>query len=145
MPNGQTIERSSRRDKCNLFILKTMIARSEILFSLASKKLNDDNVLIDSQNLLRIKKDPIGISYIIAPWNYPLLCVVGAMIPSILCGNPVLLKHSPRTPITGNHFEEAFKSTGATNVVQHLFLKNADVHEVYKAKEVRSFINPKFR
>ena len=114
-----------------------MLSRCEILFSLASKKLHDDNILIDSQNILRIKKDPIGISYIIAPWNYPLLCVVGAMIPSILCGNPVLLKHSPRTPITGNHFEEAFKSTGATNVVQHLFLKNSDVNEVYKAKEVR--------
>jgi acyl-CoA reductase-like NAD-dependent aldehyde dehydrogenase len=117
-----------------------MITRCEILYGLAGQVLADDNILIDSQNLLRIKKEPIGISCIISPWNYPLLCAVGAMIPSILCGSPVLLKHSPRTPITGNHFEQAFKSTGAAHVVQHLFLRNDDVPEIYKIKEVRKYI-----
>jgi len=113
-----------------------MLSRCDVLYGLASQVLQDDNIMIDSQNILRIKKNPIGISFIISPWNYPLLCVVGAMIPSILCGNPVLLKHSPRTPITGNHFEEAFKSIGASHIVQHLFLKTADIPEVYKIKEV---------
>ncbi len=113
-----------------------MLGRAEAIYSLAAEQLQDDNIQIDSTNIIKIKKDPIGISVIISPWNYPLLCAVGAMIPSILGGSPVLLKHSPRTPITGNHFEEAFKSTGAPNVVQHIFLKNENVHNLYKINNV---------
>ena len=93
-----------------------MLSRCEVLYGLAQQEIKDDNILIDSQNILRIKKDPIGISFIISPWNYPLLCVVGALIPSILCGNPVLLKHSPRTPIVGNFFEESEPGFGSLSL-----------------------------
>lgn len=114
----------------------TMIARAETMFELSHEALREDNVLIDAQNMLKIKKDPIGISFIISPWNYPLLTVIGALIPSILCGNPVLLKHSPRTPLIGNYFEEAFKSVGAMNAVQNLFLSNEHVIKVIEHKDV---------
>ena len=88
--------------------IDTMIDRAETLFKLAPEVLKEDNILIDSHNIQKIVKDPIGLSLVISPWNYPLLTTVGSLIPSILCGNPVLLKHSIRTPKVGDFFEEAF-------------------------------------
>jgi acyl-CoA reductase-like NAD-dependent aldehyde dehydrogenase len=111
--------------------ITTMLDRCEHMFKLAEDVLKEDIIAVDSQNYVKITKEPIGISYIISPWNYPLLTVSSGLIPSILCGNPVLLKHSIRTPLVGHHFEEAFKSVGAINVVQHLFLSNETAHEVY--------------
>ncbi len=112
--------------------IDTMIDRAEVLFKLSTEVLKDDNILIDSQNIQKIVKDPIGLSLVISPWNYPLLTVVGSLIPSILCGNPVLLKHSIRTPKVGRQFEEAFNSVGALGVVQHLFLENENVKHLFK-------------
>jgi acyl-CoA reductase-like NAD-dependent aldehyde dehydrogenase len=112
--------------------IATMIDRAENLFKLAPEILKEDTVLVDSTNYLKIIKEPIGISLLISPWNYPLLTVVGGLICSILCGNPVLLKHSIRTPLVGAQFEEAFRSTGALNLVQHIFLENEDIDKLYR-------------
>lgn len=114
----------------------TMLDRAEYLFKLAPEVLKEDNILVDSQNILKIKKEPIGIAFVISPWNYPLLTTSSALIPAILCGNAVLLKHSIRTPLVGNHFEEAFKSVGALNAVQHLFLENSNIEKVYSHPDV---------
>ena len=114
----------------------TMIDRAETLFKLAPEVLKEDIILIDSHNIQKIVKDPIGLSLVISPWNYPLLTTVGSLIPSILCGNPVLLKHSIRTPMVGEHFEEAFNSVGALGVVQHVFLENENVKHLYKIPNV---------
>jgi acyl-CoA reductase-like NAD-dependent aldehyde dehydrogenase len=116
--------------------IDTMIDRAENLFKLAPEVLKDETVLVDSTNYLKITKDPIGISLLISPWNYPLLTVVGGLTCSILCGNPVLIKHSIRTPLVGIQFEEAFKSVGALNVVQSVFLENDDIKKLYKVPEL---------
>lgn len=114
----------------------TMIQRSDVLCELSRDALKDEVISVDSHNLVKIKKDPIGISFIISPWNYPLLTVVNSLIASILCGNPVLLKHSVRTPIIGDFFESAFNSVGATNVVQHLFLDGPHISALYKSPNI---------
>jgi acyl-CoA reductase-like NAD-dependent aldehyde dehydrogenase len=43
--------------------------------------------------------EPVGVVLVIAPWNYPLLTAANAIIPAILAGNSVVLKHSWRTPL----------------------------------------------
>jgi acyl-CoA reductase-like NAD-dependent aldehyde dehydrogenase len=112
--------------------IATMLDRAESLYKVAPEVLKDETVLVDSTNYLKITKDPIGTSLLISPWNYPLLTVVGGLVTSILCGNPVLLRHSVRTPLVGQHFEDAFKSVGALNVVQHIFLENEHIKKLYK-------------
>ena len=49
----------------------------------------------------------------IAPWNYPLLTAVNCVVPAVLAGNAVQLKHSPRTPLCADAFERAFAAAGA--------------------------------
>lgn len=113
-----------------------MIDRANVLCELSKTALEDDVITIDSTSIHLIKKEPIGISFMISPWNYPLLTVVNALVASILAGNPVILKHSVRTPIVGDFFAKAFKSVGATNVVQHLFAEAKDIPLIYKHKRI---------
>lgn len=111
--------------------IQTMFDRCEHLFTMAEEMLHDDVIHMDSNTFVKIRKDPIGICFVISPWNYPLLTTSSSLFPAILCGNPVLLKHSIRTPLVGQHFVDAFNSVGAMNVVQHLFLANENVEQVY--------------
>eukprot|EP00938_MAST-03A_sp_MAST-3A-sp1_P005356 g5356.t1 len=60
-----------------------------------------------------ITREPVGVVLVIAPWNFPLLTAVNAIVPAILAGNAVVLKHSERTPLCGEHFAKAFEAAGA--------------------------------
>ena len=60
-----------------------------------------------------LRPEPLGTVCIIAPWNYPLLTAVNCVVPAVLAGNAVQLKHSPRTPLAADAFERAFRSAGA--------------------------------
>lgn len=61
----------------------------------------------------RIARAPLGVVFNLPAWNYPLLTAVNVVIPAVLAGNAVVLKHSPRSPLCGGHFADAFKAAGA--------------------------------
>lgn len=70
-----------------------------------------------------VRRDPLGLVFVIAPWNYPYLTAVNSIIPALMAGNAVLLKHSAQTPLCAERFSEAFASAGLPNgVFQHLHL-----------------------
>ncbi|MFN7650078.1 MAG: aldehyde dehydrogenase family protein [Acidobacteriota bacterium] len=54
-----------------------------------------------------IRKEPVGVVFTIAPWNYPYLCAVNSIVPAILAGNAVLLKASAQTPLVAERFAAA--------------------------------------
>lgn len=75
----------------------------------------------------RIKRVPLGVVAVIAPWNYPYLTAVNAIIPALACGNTVILKHSHQTPLCAERFAEAFAAAGLPpGVFQFLHLSHAD-------------------
>jgi acyl-CoA reductase-like NAD-dependent aldehyde dehydrogenase len=47
-----------------------------------------------------IRREPIGIAGLIAPWNYPLYMAAWKMGPALAAGNCVVIKPSELTPIT---------------------------------------------
>lgn len=59
-----------------------------------------------------IKKCPVGTVAVLAPWNYPLHTPINAIIPALLAGNSVILKHSAQTPLCGERIVEAFADAG---------------------------------
>jgi acyl-CoA reductase-like NAD-dependent aldehyde dehydrogenase len=61
----------------------------------------------------RIVKQPLGVILDLPAWNYPLLTAVNAVVPAVLAGNAVVIKHSPRTPLTAEAFARAFEEAGA--------------------------------
>jgi acyl-CoA reductase-like NAD-dependent aldehyde dehydrogenase len=69
-----------------------------------------------------VRREPLGIVLVIAPWNYPYLTAVNTIIPALIAGNAVILKHATQTLLVGERFAEAMRAadlpTGLfTNVV----------------------------
>ena len=70
-----------------------------------------------------IRREPLGLVFVIAPWNYPYLTAVNSIVPALAAGNVVLLKHSAQTPLCAERFQEAFDAAGLPpGVFQHLHM-----------------------
>lgn len=100
-----------------------MAGRLRHMASIAEASLADV-VLPPKENFeRRIAKEPLGVVLDLPAWNYPLLTAVNAIAPAVLAGNAVVVKHSPRTPLCGEHFARAFREAGAPEgAVQAVFL-----------------------
>ncbi|MEE8534487.1 MAG: aldehyde dehydrogenase family protein, partial [Kiloniellales bacterium] len=73
-----------------------------------------------------IRRDPLGVVLVVAPWNFPYLTAVNSVVPAILAGNAVILKHSAQTPLCAERFAEAFAAAGLPEgVFQHLHMGHA--------------------
>jgi len=81
----------------------------------------------------RIAKVPLGVVLDLPAWNYPLLTAVNAVVPAVLAGNAVVVKHSPRTPLCADHFARAFAASGVgapEGTVQALFVDYATTEKM---------------
>ncbi len=89
----------------------TMLDRAATMIRLADAALQDD-VLPPKDGFRRfIRHEPLRIVLDIPAWNYPLLIAVNVVVPAILAGNAVLLKHARLTPLCGDAFIAAFRKT----------------------------------
>jgi len=102
----------------------TMLARGEHLSVMAKYALAPEDLPAPTGMKLRIEHHPLGVVLDIASWNYPLLVPVNVVVPALLAGNAVLLKHSPLTPLCGQHFERGFASLSVPNLVQNVVVEN---------------------
>ena len=59
-----------------------------------------------------IAREPLGLVLVIAPWNYPYLTSVNTIVPGLLAGNAIILKHAGQTLLVGERIAEAFKRAG---------------------------------
>jgi len=59
-----------------------------------------------------IRREPLGVVLVLAPWNYPYLTSVNSVVPAIMAGNAVVLKHSSQTPLCAERFAESFQAAG---------------------------------
>ncbi|MDQ3266014.1 MAG: aldehyde dehydrogenase family protein [Myxococcota bacterium] len=100
-----------------------MAGRLRHMASIAEEALADVVLPPKDKFERRIAKEPLGVVLDLPAWNYPLLTAVNAVVPAVLAGNAVVLKHSPRTPLCAGHFERAFVEAGAPEgTVQAIFL-----------------------
>jgi len=84
-----------------------------------------------------IRREPLGIVFTIAPWNYPVLTAVNSVVPAILAGNAVILKHSAQTPLVAERFADAFRTAGLPEgVFQVLHLAHADTLAIIRKGQV---------
>src|SRR5688500_9779775 len=75
-----------------------------------------------------IRREPLGVVLVIAPWNYPWLTSVNAVVPALLAGNSVILKMAAQTPLVAERYAEAFKAVGLPpGVFQFLHLSHDQV------------------
>jgi acyl-CoA reductase-like NAD-dependent aldehyde dehydrogenase len=75
-----------------------------------------------------IRREPLGVVLVLAPWNYPYLASVNAVIPALMAGNSVILKVSQQTPRVAERYADAFREAGLPEgVFQHLQASHEDV------------------
>lgn len=60
-----------------------------------------------------IERRPLGVVLVIAAWNYPFLIAVNSIVPALMAGNSVILKHSAQTMLSGERIIAAFEAAGA--------------------------------
>jgi len=78
-----------------------------------------------------VRREPLGVVLTIAAWNYPYLIAVNSVVPAILAGNSVVLKHSAQTPLCAERFAECFAEAGLPQgVYQYLHMTHADTERV---------------
>jgi acyl-CoA reductase-like NAD-dependent aldehyde dehydrogenase len=84
-----------------------------------------------------VKREPLGVNLVIAPWNYPFLTAVNVVIPAIMAGNAVLLKSSTQTPLVAERFAQGFKEACLPEGVFHcLHLTHADTEYLIQSMPI---------
>lgn len=84
-----------------------------------------------------IRREPLGVVFVIAPWNYPYLTAINSIVPAILAGNAVLLKPSSQTPRVAERLAEAFLEAGLPDgVFQFLHLGAVNAERVIASAEI---------
>lgn len=119
-------------------ILRGFQERIKYTVNLAPKALADI-IPEDKQDGFKrfIRREPLGVVAIIAPWNYPYLTSVNAIVPALLAGNAVVLKHSHQTPLVADRYAEGFKAAGLPEgVFQHLDISNEDAEKLMADRRV---------
>ena len=118
-----------------------MNERANYMISIAESALAP-MVIEDSATALRqIAREPMGVVLIIAPWNYPYMTVINALVPALIAGNTVVLKHATQTMMVGERIAQAFHAAGIPeDVFQNVFLTH-DVTEKLLGERAFDYIN----
>ncbi len=78
-----------------------------------------------------IKREPLGVVFTIAPWNYPYLTAVNSVIPALMAGNTVVLKHAASTLLVAERFQKAFdRAKLPRGVFQHLVVNHQQTADI---------------
>ena len=78
-----------------------------------------------------IKREALGVVAVVAPWNFPYLTSVNSVVPALMAGNAVVLKHSHQTPLCAERYAEALAAAGLPEgVFQHLHMSHGDTEKL---------------
>jgi len=84
-----------------------------------------------------IKRVPIGVVFVIAPWNYPYLTAVNSVVPALMAGNAVVLKAAAQTLLVAERFQQAFDAAGLPEgLLQHMFLSHDQTAGIIKSGQI---------
>ena len=84
-----------------------------------------------------IRREPLGVVLTVSAWNYPYLIAVNSVVPALIAGNSVLLKHSAQTPLCAEAFAECFAAAGLpAGLFQVLHLEHADTERLIRDPRV---------
>lgn len=116
-------------------------ARTAYMAEIAEKSLADV-VVEDSDKFRRyLAREALGVVFIVAPWNYPFLTTVNTLVPALIAGNTVVLKHASQTMLAGERMVEAFVAAGVpADVFQNINLDHETTEALIKARRF-DFIN----
>jgi acyl-CoA reductase-like NAD-dependent aldehyde dehydrogenase len=117
--------------------IETMIDRAETMARLAPTALADEPLPEKAGFHRFVRHEPLGVVLDIAAWNYPLLIAVNVIVPALLAGNAVLIKHARLTPLCADHFVQALDRAGVpAGLVAALRLDHAATAQLIRSGAV---------
>ncbi|MGH8185583.1 MAG: aldehyde dehydrogenase family protein, partial [Steroidobacteraceae bacterium] len=113
------------------------LERARYMIEIAPGALADIDVGAKQGFTRFIRREPLGVVLAIAAWNYPYLIAVNSVVPALMAGNAVLLKHSAQTPLCAERFEQSLREAGLPDgVLQVLHTSHEDTLQLIRDPRV---------
>lgn len=78
----------------------------------AEKYLSPEVTFEDEKSIHRVFYEPIGVTAVIVPWNFPISNFVWGVAQNLVAGNTVIFKHSEECPLFGKLMEDIMNKAG---------------------------------
>lgn len=117
--------------------VKTAVMRARYMMSIAAEALRDEPLPALPGFIRFVRTEPVGVVLDISAWNYPLLITVNIVVPAVLAGDAVIIKHANRTGLCGEAFERAFaKASAPESLVTSIHATHAVCAQIIARPEV---------
>ncbi|HRM76510.1 MAG TPA: aldehyde dehydrogenase family protein, partial [Paracoccus sp. (in: a-proteobacteria)] len=115
--------------------------RTAYMSEIAADVLAPETVEDSARFRRELRREPVGVVFVIAPWNYPFLTAVNTIVPALIAGNAVVLKHASQTLIAGERLAQAMAQGGVpADVFQNVVLDHQTTEELI-AERSFGFVN----
>lgn len=115
--------------------------RTDYMAEIAARALAPIEIENSDQFERRIERAPHGVVFVVAPWNYPYMTAINTVVPALIAGNTVVLKHATQTLLVGERMVRAFSEAGLPDdVFINLFLDHPGTEKLISAGSF-NFIN----
>ena len=113
------------------------LERAHHMIAIAPEALADIDVGPKAGFHRFLRREPLGVVFTVAAWNYPYLIAVNSVVPALMAGNAVVLKHSAQTPLCAERFEQCLREAGLPDgAFRALHLSHADTERVIRDPRV---------
>lgn len=113
--------------------------RAAYMAGIAERSLAPE-VIEDSDRFRRVlRREPLGLVFVVAPWNYPFLTAINTIVPALIAGDAVVLKHASQTLLAGERLAQAFAHL-PEGVFTNVFLTHETTAELIAGRAF-DFIN----
>jgi acyl-CoA reductase-like NAD-dependent aldehyde dehydrogenase len=107
------------------------LERARHMIGIATEALRDIDVGPKEGFRRFLRREPLGVVFTVAAWNYPYLIAVNSVVPALMAGNAVVLKHSAQTPLCAETFAACLREAGLPDgCFEVLHLSHADTNRV---------------
>jgi acyl-CoA reductase-like NAD-dependent aldehyde dehydrogenase len=111
--------------------------RARYMIAVAEKTLADIQMEPKSGFTRFIRREPLGVVLVLCPWNYPYLTAVNSVVPALMAGNTVILKHAYQTPLCAERLADACAAAGfPQGVFQYLHASHDDIAKMIEDSRV---------
>ncbi|PTX00733.1 aldehyde dehydrogenase family protein [Pararhodobacter aggregans] len=118
-----------------------MNERSRYMASIAETALAPTMVEDGTTFRRYIAREAVGVVLVIAPWNYPYMTAMNTIVPALIAGNSVMLKHASQTLLVGERIAMAMAEAGVpADVFQNVVLDHATTEALIGARAF-GFVN----
>lgn len=115
--------------------------RTDYMAGIAARALAPLEVEDSAQFRRYVAHEPHGVVFVIAPWNYPYLTAINTVVPALIAGNAVVIKHATQTLLVGERIVRAFVEAGVPeDVFANVFLDH-ETTEALIGQGAFDFIN----